>query len=1082
MHSEITEFGVLDLILCGVIVCLLGYLLCTADIGPGLAWAVQKAAPSVVTRLEVDSLTLFPLRISGLRASVTLQRINIYIGMSWSRCALYRRGDDALGEDSDKPVNVQIDDFVLSVSGVSFQDICGVSQKKLDEAKKKIIHTAKTIENGYLTCLVMSLCRLHCSNVDFTFQMADPEGLVVNLKAIELSCYCEWAGDDSRVVDCHMQACCGDVVVHSRQALVVKLWAERLDLMVQLLSRKLHMIVKATFPGKLFIEAGIQDFLVLFGQYQDAEDDAIEVKELHGMSPAGKMKLMSVRMADGTMVCLRDSRLAVPLVMRLVGVHVALASDKQLFDDTKIVKTITAAVDSISFIGLHSTVLGVRAEIVKTVNNIGEFVDSEVMDVSVADVHIAFVQPLFLAWLCALQDTSNKIPSSRFAHSKSSVMSAHLRCLFLSIQSSALVDSPVAGDVGSGGWTESCIEQPDPVHRFSIDNMAVHKTQSVGSVLSSFDMTIGDMSIENSFLTIRLMDKYDINLDMAVPGYTKTCAVNFNFRNALVRFDLAQQLEIKQFFSEVFTLSHCAVAIPTGDTSSVMAECVSDPSIFMVCMGLNTVCPRPEQYDVEVDNLTCTAGVLTYLRFSYGLAELRSFVSKSVDTLAGIKAGERVAFLYNPRRLHTYSDVDDPKIWSPHLPDSAVLLIPAKPPDSYLKVSVRTLRMDGIVSTPRLLTAAEKTRCAPYVNMRIHLDDFSFQSIGESSTIISWSIFRVFSDKCTTKAFVVFGGTRTTMVDSVTDISSTTVESEYLTLSLSASMQLGHLLEAALHQRDLFRRAVAPPSVSRPEERANGRTQTASPIVADAARSQARKKSMSIRFKQALCIEFDCTFENQKIPKFCTVEWTQQLITIISTDDALYNEGRVRDLDGNTVHRSLGYTGFSGGDIYMSCSKFCVRVAPETADYILSTSVVYSGVLYLASVVDHRVEVLSHTVVLSDDIAHSSPLCYCQLESSAAPSKVYTSLEQTYSSFGINLHARMPQYLDAINKVLSVSLPPNNDPSTPLFWWDNYRYWVQGSLLINFEDLAIVYTVVGATRAVLNLHILTGNTTLSGTL
>jgi hypothetical protein len=837
----------------------------------------------------------------------------------------------------------------------------------------------------------------------------------------------------------------------------------------------------------------------------------------------------------------------VPLTMKVGPLSVALASDKKLFDDTQIVKTITAVVDSVEFVGLHSTVSGVDVEIVKTVNNAGDYVDSESLRASVSEVAMAHVQPLFLAWLCCLQDASNNIPSSRFAHPKSSALLVSMAALHLGVDSSALNDSPVnvnGSGSGSGrgtastsatttsstststtttggaahgaahGEARSCLPQVSPSMVFSLQDVVVSMAKAERSSLGVFEIQVAAVGVEVMYLAMHLRDKYSIDCHPPMHDYTNACGVIFGFLNTFVKFELDKDLDIKHFAADLFTLSHSGGPEATNvhwDTAEAegSAECARDKerlfgkcSPYLTCVELLVTCPRPEQYDICMSSLRGTAGLMTYLRFQYGLAQVRAFVSRSVDVLGVIKDGGKLPFLFNPRHPHTVADIADPRAWLPPPPPAPPRPPAAKPADAYMKVTIATADVSIVLAAGGEGGEGEgegeggeggdtggkggadgfETQSREKLVLEVRMEAFCYHSFSPDSTIVEWSLLNCFSSRWASEAFLAFGATSVAMVERAADEqpSSTAVDSVGLTLTLNAKMCLGVLLDAALQQRDLMRIATAEASGGSGSGSGSGKSVLA-------ARSKARKKILSVKFKDGFYLNFDCVFEKQDVRKFCVVEFLGLQLTVRSSDDTEYDEGRVRELDGWEAAgdgagrgRPLRYGGFSGGDLSMSARIFRVSLAPEPDDYILASALGYSGPLYLAQVLDHRAGVSVRRALLSDDVRLPVSRFSAELGGSSAPSKVYTRLAQTCSAFTLILHPAMPLYLDAINRTLTASMPPNTDPTPPLMWWDSYRYWMHGAMLLKFEEFKVVYTVTGAARSVLNLHILMSDTKLTG--
>jgi hypothetical protein len=66
------------------------------------------------------------------------------------------------------------------------------------------------------------------------------------------------------------------------------------------------------------------------------------------------------------------------------------------------------------------------------VNNLNPFVDDDELIGSVRSVLLENIDTLFLDWLCALQDVSNRLPSSRFSHQKNSFLKGNVASVYFS--------------------------------------------------------------------------------------------------------------------------------------------------------------------------------------------------------------------------------------------------------------------------------------------------------------------------------------------------------------------------------------------------------------------------------------------------------------------------------------------------------------------------------------------------------------------------------------------------------------------------------------------------------------------------
>lgn len=81
--------------------------------------------------------------------------------------------------------------------------------------------------------------------------------------------------------------------------------------------------------------------------------------------------------------------------------------------------------------------------------NGGDFIDDDKMNITVDTIQIERADSNMLEWLFILQDTSNSLPFSRFAHNRGSVMTVRVDKFLFSAQP----DSPAKNRNASHGIT-----------------------------------------------------------------------------------------------------------------------------------------------------------------------------------------------------------------------------------------------------------------------------------------------------------------------------------------------------------------------------------------------------------------------------------------------------------------------------------------------------------------------------------------------------------------------------------------------------------------------------------------------------
>ena len=173
---------------------------------------------------------------------------------------------------------------------------------------------------------------------------------------------------------------------------------------------------------------------------------------------------------------------------------------------------------------------------------------------------------------------------------------------------------------------------------------------------------------------------------------------------------------------------------------------------------------------------------------------------------------------------------------------------------------------------------------------------------------------------------------------------------------------------------------------------------------------------------------------------------------------------KIAEMDTNAF-TPMSYTGVSGGYVQASWSDFSVDFHMMSRRYFSADMLALDGYLYLAAADDDRFTVTDQYVELSDSSSTSrrelrlTTPAYVGIAGltkiSPAPSKIYTAstwkLRDLELVTDVVTDALMTDWLAEIDRCL----PPNNDPSPPLQWWDNVRFWCHGTCTMVIDNLVV---------------------------
>jgi hypothetical protein len=1084
----------LAVVLALLLVAWITFVLLTWDLSKALAWALKTCGGSVVPKFECSKLTIIPFDIRELDVAVELERMDVRVLVKWDRMEVRYFGFSALFEGR-KMISVSFVGFDFVISGITFEDVLGVSPSKLQSLRASIGIDKELVAINRIQGMCMAAVDFKFVDARFKFHFKHPENLVVVCAAAQMDMYC--VQGPTQVVDCHLVIASGSVLVLDDAALVIDFWCGLGEATVQLLSSAMDMNAAAAFPLKNFVELDIQPFLKFFNNYQVGDDDSIEAKITHGLSGAGKMKLIQVDMPLGVHVLVHDARAPVPIAMNVYGVDVTMTSQVSKAAEYPSLKTISAVVKGVDFVGLHSSVYDVNVSIHKTVRNTGDHIDSEDMVVSVGDVRFHKVDPLFLNWLCILQHTSDKIPSSRFSHPKHSTMSVRVDSVYF-----------------TSGYCDADVESWQACHAVGI---TVGKISEAGTTLSTFTIGIEKLNLRTEYCPFNMLQRYSFK--MMIDGHRY--GFIYTFDDMKIVFDLAENLDIKLVAAASFKFSHSSrscctqIVLPlavepdslprTGRIISLVQSRVPDeefldeeivsesPGIpFFLCHGFAFRCPAADKTEITMDTIDATLGILSYMRMMYSISETRAFVSRSVDGLLKAKLYVPTNLSFDPRDLKCKSIKAIPFVAPPPPPSppktssyrflvkSRVMEIRvpvASVSDTGLALSEHVGSIDSgwnviDVDIDRIICRG-KGELAQRMHLLMRFDDFSFENQGTNTNITGWSSLRLSSSADLQYPFMHVTEMTIRSVDNPLATSKTAISMRSLSVRVQPTMHLGLLLELLLQQRDAFKLASEPPT----EGDSQGNITDKKDLAKASPETLMHDSILTVNVAESMRFSFDCVYGDALRSDFCVIEIGNVIISMKSSHDSAGNNLAVRALDDEPVQitaekkRFLRYGGFNGGDVRISFGQVTLRFLPEMTDYVYVKSITMTGKLLMGTVINSKIAKNSRKTVFSDDFDYPNWFAGLEVHSSAAPTKFFGDICQSCQEFKLNLHPNAGSYMPAWLKTIDTAIPPSTDPSPPLMWYDNIRYWVHGRTELKINKFQVAYSVSGMAHNVLNLYV-----------
>ncbi len=195
------------------------------------------------------------------------------------------------------------------------------------------------------------------------------------------------------------------------------------------------------------------------------------------------------------------------------------------------------------------------------------------------------------------------------------------------------------------------------------------------------------------------------------------------------------------------------------------------------------------------------------------------------------------------------------------------------------------------------------------------------------------------------------------------------------------------------------------------------------------------------------------------------------------TLDAAFDSNLVDDIidildagtdENNKSRPVLTYVNATGGDFKLLVGELQLKSKFLGSNSIALAGLAINGPLYSATISDDKIFKYNHDIILPDivvnDATHNlfSDNYTHTLEISTAPSKIYSELVVDMEHFTLIIEQKTHIYNESRSAIISSCLPKdtsleNDEPATPLSWWDNCRYWLHGNITVKVNKLNFLY-------------------------
>lgn len=870
------------------------------------------------------------------------------------------------------------------------------------------------------------------------------------------------------------------------------------------------------------LAVSIKPFLGFYHKYQTAEDDALEVKLSRGLPTASKMSIQAE--FEHMKVSVQDARCPKHLIVIVERTHVEMVSFPLTIEGQRthkgyllgtskemippllhrvcvgknVEKVMRVMVQKVTFKArngqswhskytslpsLEPTVTDVFMHKVLHVSNENDFMDTDHMSVGAGRVDMDQIEADLLHWLVTLQDTSDRMPFSRFAHRKHSNILMKADRIVTGVQ-------PLAYAFVPDGIVQGPLLPSPPLDNrwvvFTVTALQVTRTGMTGNPVGQYDMSM-DMQMHTYLPVGDVLEQYNLHTPSVgttpadlfeqllhsqhnehIPVLSDDCLVSiWSLAGFSSSFMLGSKLDMQSVKMQAFTVSMDKLSAPAP--YPFMRIFSNIPHVLGVDCTWNGV-HLTATLDEMMVKFSTTSGI--HFLCAFGMIK-----QASNHINANISAAKALAPVFVVKKAVNYF-VPDP---SPHAAAPAVEVVAVN------KIAVRQM-------TVVVTVEASSTSSA----MVIYLHALTCEM--GPKTEVQFVTMDMKLSRNPIKPFMsinAFSYSKTTA-----EIPTTTVTMTSIAYHLHPSMEVGIMTDAMLAQMNAYKVAMKsipnllttiPLDMDAFYDEDIFETPTASPDNCSV---------MNVKIN-SLDISLDAPWENIYKTDLMVVSFSSLAVNI----SQLLPQRVVEDticmldtLDGGEMH--LKYTNISGGQVTFTTEEMEVNLSMQKETLLQIKQLSFNGPLYAASVVDERIPIEARLIALSCPVsvpdkchttqriklnrygslgrAPKAPLpplvvddspaqdtwdvnaipvvpLFALYTTQTAANKIYWDLTLRCTAVNINAFPDTMKCIDVINQVLEVCNPPNRDPSPLMGFWDTYRFWIHGLFDVSITSTVLKY-------------------------
>jgi hypothetical protein len=1028
------------------------------------------------------------------------------------------------------PIEITFFDFHIECIGLRFKDFIGPSSSlRADDDVANIAPKMKLLH--YIMRSFAYLMKIQfLSSFDFDFTMTTHKAKVVGSSS-KITIYAlpssGMNGDESLVMAMDIKD--GALEIYRNGVSAMEYFGQLAQLRVDQHLPSGMQAVKMNFFGKDEAAVSIPTFLEFYQEYQNAEDDAIESKLARHLNIVGKMYDISMHMTQMKIslsdprsmnICvleLGDLTMQMQTFMLTISHHRYIRGLHRIISDP--MKSSDISMRDSQHIGLyrkiakHSNILpsfdGLSPNLEKVlhmsvstmrwpaydspsnlidpavaivekasmskslrVSNEGDYIDDEEITMSVENAEFQRVCLGFLEWLVIMQETSAAVPTSRFAHPKTSIMHGSMKFLIFSTSPTDLIhsmddndhDDLVVISAKAAQVTRRVLpRQTTSLMEGKAEVLRVHSSLYLTDLSAKYNLKSTPSEELHSPSNVRT------GMLWTMPGLTgsmtlaeKTQFHRIGISNGLT-IQLTAQLMNQHVTKHVDKESVVSAAHPLLQNmkklrhsfmfaneksinplkSCTILATVMQSSIFDAVWSNDDI--TAELGDVEM-NLSMGAMLKTQLSFRMILDMNR----RVLGHMARIKAVNKKAGVTFPSTSATASSLDPINVARMHRLRVALSLGDSSIPSFYPNAEVVPLSMNMVMDEVEVLQSVRKqsyrwTRGEFLCNHWEEQPAFIHKDFYYESVLSSDSIRRQ------------------------------TVKLKEFIIGLSTLNRFGETMEAMNLHYEAYKLATAKaPSATWIDL---SHVHHASQLPTDILRSeQGRLRPdpyiLDLQFDSWI-IMMDGPYAGNYRRNFMEMRYNGMIMHLDCSQRELDLYSKIAQLDYGLDHESeaayLLHSNASGGMMDLNVKSYTVRCAGLESYSFRMKNYRVSGPIFSASIDDPRVAVRIFYTMLADpklqvaaEDEEFKTEVYVAMKKSSAPSKLYFDLEVLCEEAVLNIDPLTSSYLDAFNYAMKWYSLPNRDAAlfqNPLLWWDSLRYWMHGSYSLRINAYRISYAL-----------------------